>query len=55
VDPIDAVDDPTLDAGHARASAARARIEAGQSFSAVAKELSEDSGTKARGGDTGWR
>jgi len=47
--------DPTLDPGHAKASAARARIARGQSFAAVAKELSDDTRTKARGGYLGWR
>lgn len=52
---VEPSDDPTLDPGHARAAAARARIEGGEDFAAVARELSEDSRTRARGGDTGWR
>jgi peptidyl-prolyl cis-trans isomerase D len=50
-----AAPDPTLDPGHARATGARARVTGGESFASVAKELSEDPRTKAKGGALGWR
>ncbi|MFC4729645.1 peptidylprolyl isomerase [Coralloluteibacterium thermophilus] len=37
-----------------RIQAARARIEAGEDFGAVAREVSEDASTRAQGGDMGW-
>lgn len=43
-------DEATLQA----ARAALARIQGGQDFGAVARELSDDEGTKARGGDLGF-
>lgn len=36
------------------ADQARARIEAGESFAKVAKDLSEDEASRLRGGDLGW-
>lgn len=41
-------------ADEATAKSARARIVAGESFSAVAKEASLDTASKANGGDLGW-
>ncbi|QSQ27817.1 SurA N-terminal domain-containing protein [Pyxidicoccus parkwayensis] len=38
----------------AKAEALRKQIEGGKDFAAVAKESSEDPGSKARGGDLGW-
>ncbi|WP_205519752.1 peptidylprolyl isomerase [Pyxidicoccus caerfyrddinensis] len=38
----------------AKAEALRKEIEGGKDFAAVAKESSEDPGSKARGGDLGW-
>jgi peptidyl-prolyl cis-trans isomerase C len=38
----------------AAADAARRRLEAGADFAALAKELSIDQGTAAKGGDVGW-
>jgi peptidyl-prolyl cis-trans isomerase SurA len=37
-----------------KAEALRARIAAGEDFAAVAKEASDDTQTKAKGGDMGW-
>ncbi|MCB0324824.1 MAG: SurA N-terminal domain-containing protein [Bdellovibrionales bacterium] len=37
-----------------KAEQALSRIEAGEDFAAVAKELSEDDATKAQGGEIGW-
>ncbi len=42
-------------AAQARAEALAARIKKGEPFEAVAKEASDDTATKARGGDLGWR
>lgn len=36
------------------ADAAAARLKAGEDFAAVAKELSDDSASRAKGGDRGW-
>jgi peptidyl-prolyl cis-trans isomerase D len=44
----------TGDNTEARAQAALDRINAGESFEAVAAELSDDPGTKDQGGDLGW-
>jgi parvulin-like peptidyl-prolyl isomerase len=41
-------------ADEATANSVRARIVAGESFSAVAKEVSLDTASKANGGDIGW-
>jgi peptidyl-prolyl cis-trans isomerase D len=38
-----------------KAEALLARVKKGEAFAAVAKAASEDSATKARGGDLGWR
>lgn len=46
-------DEATRAAAHARIDAARARIEAGEDFAAVARELSDDTGSKESGGDLG--
>jgi len=47
-------DDATVAARRARAEAALARIQAGQDFAAVAREMSED-GNRERGGEIGLR
>ncbi len=43
-----------LEAVKTNAEAALARVNGGEEFTAVAKELSEDLGTKEEGGDLGW-
>jgi peptidyl-prolyl cis-trans isomerase D len=43
------------DAGRDTAESARARLVAGADFAEVARELSDDEGSKAKGGDVGWR
>ncbi|HZH43146.1 MAG TPA: peptidylprolyl isomerase [Lysobacter sp.] len=49
------VDDDTTDAqARARAETLRARIAGGADFAQLARENSEDLGSKARGGDIGW-
>ncbi|MBW2445026.1 MAG: SurA N-terminal domain-containing protein [Deltaproteobacteria bacterium] len=47
------VGDDGEDAARERAAAARARIEAGEDMASVARELSEDEGSKDLGGDLG--
>lgn len=44
----------TVDQARAQADAIRARIEGGEDFAAIAGELSDDPGSKARGGDLGF-
>jgi len=44
----------TGDDAEARAQAARARLDAGEDFEALALELSDDGGTSDQGGDLGW-
>ena len=41
-------------AARKKIDAAKARIAAGEDFAKVAQELSEDTGSKAQGGDLGW-
>jgi peptidyl-prolyl cis-trans isomerase SurA len=41
-------------AARRRANAALARVKKGEPFSRLAQELSDDTGTKANGGDLGW-
>src|SRR6185295_19288202 len=41
-------------AAKAKIEAAQARIKAGADFAAVASEISEDTGSKAQGGELGW-
>lgn len=49
-------DDPAATArAHERRAAARARLEHGESFAALARELSEDPVAALRGGDVGWK
>ncbi|MDX1500865.1 MAG: SurA N-terminal domain-containing protein [Thermoanaerobaculia bacterium] len=47
-------DQRTREQAAAALEAARARVEAGEAFAAVASELSEDPGSKTRGGDLGF-
>lgn len=47
-------DEPTKAAARARLEEIRARIEAGASFEDVAREVSEDPGSKEKGGDLGF-
>lgn len=46
--------DDALAAARARAEGARAKIEGGEDFRAVARAVSEDKATAKRGGDYGW-
>ena len=46
-------DERTVDEARQRIAEARARIERGEDFAAVAAEISDDPGSKARGGDLG--
>ncbi|HEX5048877.1 MAG TPA: SurA N-terminal domain-containing protein [Gammaproteobacteria bacterium] len=41
-------------AARAKAESAEARLRNGEDFAAVAKDMSDDAGTKAQGGDLGW-
>jgi len=43
-----------IEAARARAEAARARVQGGESFETVAREMSEDEFTREQGGDLGW-
>jgi peptidyl-prolyl cis-trans isomerase D len=47
-------DDATKAAAQARLDAARGRIEAGEDFAVVAQEVSDDPGSKTKGGDLGF-
>jgi len=47
-------DDRTLEQATAAIAAARARIDAGEDFAAVAAEVSDDPGSKTNGGDLGF-
>lgn len=49
-----AADDATKAAARAKLEGAKKRIEAGEDFAAVAKEVSDDPGSKAGGGDLGF-
>jgi peptidyl-prolyl cis-trans isomerase D len=49
-----AADEPTKAAARAKLDAAKKRIEAGEDFAAVAKEVSDDPGSKGSGGDLGF-
>jgi peptidyl-prolyl cis-trans isomerase D len=42
------------DAARMKADAIAARVKGGEDFAAVAREVSEDAGTKAQGGELGW-
>jgi peptidyl-prolyl cis-trans isomerase D len=42
------------EAARSKAEAAAARLRNGEDFAVVAKDLSDDAGTKAQGGDLGW-
>jgi len=46
-------DDATVTAAREKAEAARARVMAGETFEAVAEDVSDDPGSRARGGDLG--
>jgi peptidyl-prolyl cis-trans isomerase SurA len=46
--------DAELAAARARAQAALDRLDAGEEFAAVARDTSDDAGTKATGGELGW-
>jgi peptidyl-prolyl cis-trans isomerase D len=48
------VDSGDEDAARAQAADIQARIEAGEDFETLARELSDDTGTRAQGGDLGW-
>jgi peptidyl-prolyl cis-trans isomerase D len=47
-------DDAAKSAARAKLTAAKQRIEAGEDFAVVAQELSDDSGSKEKGGDLGF-
>jgi peptidyl-prolyl cis-trans isomerase D len=47
-------DDETDEQTKARAEAVLARVQGGEDFAAVAKEVSQDPGTAQQGGDLGW-
>jgi peptidyl-prolyl cis-trans isomerase D len=49
-----AADEATRAAARAKLEGAKKRIEAGEDFAAVAKEVSDDPGSKASGGDLGF-
>jgi peptidyl-prolyl cis-trans isomerase D len=46
---------PVADAAREAAESARARLVAGADFAELARELSQDEGSRAKGGDVGWR
>jgi peptidyl-prolyl cis-trans isomerase D len=48
------VPDGGEDAARAKADAIAARVRGGEDFAAVARQASEDAGTKAQGGELGW-
>ncbi len=50
----ESADEEQVAAARARAEKIRQRLQAGESFEQVAKEVSEDPGSREQGGDLGW-